>query len=643
MRLLHLACTALVILALAPRIATARSADLTVPTAQGPVIGKRMPKDAVAAWFGVPFAAPPVGPLRWAPPSPPATRNAPLTTTQYAAACYQPGYPTSSEDCLYLNIWRPDTEARHLPVIVWIHGGSNIYGNGNGSWYTVANLFNTIVVSINYRMGALGWFLHPALETGDKLTDSGDFGTLDQIAALAWVHANIANFGGDPDNITLAGESAGSQDVSYLMHSPLAKDYFAKAMIESNYPGIRPIAAALKSSAQVLDNLLVADGLAKNAEAAKRLAAHMSAAKIAAYLRGKSPHELYAAYKTPWFGAIDWGDFYRTDIDAGHTENAPPLIQDVKNRPEFVYAIGDGSVLPKIPFADFSKGNAFPKPLIVGNTRNENNAWNAYWPFNFQTGKSLQELLQQATFSTDPNYRIWRAFYALWGQQNVATFAANYTFAASLLDELDIYLASVLPARNLTSYTDPATNPVYVYRFDWAANPARDYRFAHQDAWRFYAGSIHGSELDFFWQTMMGVGGHAPPNGATYTNENLPGRQDLSRVVGAYLTAFINDPHGHIGPQPNAPDWQPWGKNNEQFMVLDADASHAEAGMTSSGIARDPHTLYALATSNPNPAVQDFIDYYVLWSWGWNWYPNASAGHFNTAPGPNRLFDPRHP
>ena len=616
---------------------------LTVPTLQGPVTGMRMQKDSVVNWRGVPFAAPPVGALRWVKPAPPAQRSVPLAATHYAPGCYQPGDPPSQEDCLYLNIWRPAADTRRLPVIVWIHGGSNVSGNGNGNWYEAANRFNTVVVSINYRLGALGWFRHPALAAGDAETNSGNFGTLDQIAALAWVHANIANFGGDPDNVTLAGESAGSQDVSYLMHSPLAKDYFAKAIIESNYPGIRPVTAALKSSAQVVDNLLVADRLAKTAEEAKRLAARMGDAAVASYLRGKAPSALYAAYATPWFGSIDWGDFYRTDIAAAHNHHAPPLVQDVRNRPEFVYAIGDGAVLPAIPFADFSEGHAFPKPMIVGNTRNENNAWNAFWPFNFQTGRPLAALLREAAYATDPKYKVWWKFYDIFGGGRIKTFADNYTFATRLIDELDIYLASVLPARNLTSYTDPAISPVYVYRFDWAADPARNYRFANQDAWRFYCGSIHGSELDFFWQSFMGVGGHPPPRGQTYTVENLPGRQDLSRLIGAYVTAFITNPHGHIGSLPGAPDWQPWRHDAAQFMALDADADHVVAGMTSQGIARDPHTLYALEQTNTNAAVQDFISYYVLWSWGWNWYPNASAGHFNTAPGPNRLFDPKHP
>jgi len=121
-------------------------------------------------------------------------------------------------------------------VFVYIHGGSNIDGSGEGSWYTVAHHYNVVVVTFNYRLGPMGWFLHPALLTGDPKNDSGDFGTLDQIKALEWVQKNIDKFGGDRANVTLVGASAGAQNVTYLMHSPLAKDLFQKAIIESNYP-----------------------------------------------------------------------------------------------------------------------------------------------------------------------------------------------------------------------------------------------------------------------------------------------------------------------------------------------------------------------------------------------------------------------
>jgi len=134
----------------------------------------------------------------------------------------------SSENCLYLNIWRPDTSEQKLPVFVYIHGGSNIDGSGEGSWYTVAHHYNVVVVTFNYRLGPMGWFLHPALLTGDPKNDSGDFGTLDQIKALEWVQKNIDKFGGDRANVTLVGASAGAQNVTYLMHSPSRKTYSKK-------------------------------------------------------------------------------------------------------------------------------------------------------------------------------------------------------------------------------------------------------------------------------------------------------------------------------------------------------------------------------------------------------------------------------
>lgn len=621
-----------------------------VPTHQGPLRGYVVAGTDVDAWLGVPYAQPPVGALRWKPPVTAKVRSGVLNATAYGADCYQ-GTPKSSEDCLTLNIWRPRTGGTHLPVFVFIHGGSNTSGSAayladQTGWYTAAQHYNAIIVTLNYRLGAMGWFLHPALLSGDPEADSGNYGTLDQIKALSWVHNNIQFFGGDPANVTLAGQSAGSQNVSYLLHSPLAKDYFQKAIIESNFPGIRPVSAAYKSSKQVLYNLLVADKLAPDQASAKVYAdTKMSAADIRKYFYSKSAADITNAYATAWWGGINWGDFYRSDIVAGNDFNAPPLIQGSVNRPEFVYAIGDGHVLPKgIQFADFSAGHVFPKPLIVGTTRNENDLWNSVWPFNYQQGKSLDALVAEAVNGTNPDYAYLQREFDRFGNHDAATFKANYAVTTHLIDELDTYYASTLAARNMVRNPEAAGMPVYVYRFDWGSDPHKDYAIPFQDAWTFYLGAHHAAELNFFYQRFYDL---APGDSTTayqYTTANLPGRQALSRAIGSYLKNFIHTPDGVIQRRPLQPvAWKPWTRDAEQYLVLDADKSKAYLEMSSKQIPRDPAEIYAAHSMLDNPTARDFVEYYVLWSWNLNWYPNSSVGPFSTAPGPNPLFDPAHP
>ncbi|KUR79407.1 carboxylesterase/lipase family protein [Novosphingobium sp. FSW06-99] len=195
---------------------------------------------------GVPYAQPPVGALRWQAPVALPRWAGLRDATQFGPAAFQPGATLSSvyatppmpmsEDCLSLNIWAP-RDAVDAPVFVWIHGGALWNGSSREAMYDGSHLAEQglVVVSINYRLGVLGWLAHPELgaETGEGL--SGNYGLLDQIAALRWVRDNIGAFGGDPAKVTIAGESAGALSVVYLMASPLARGLFARAIVQSAY------------------------------------------------------------------------------------------------------------------------------------------------------------------------------------------------------------------------------------------------------------------------------------------------------------------------------------------------------------------------------------------------------------------------
>ena len=188
---------------------------------------------------GIPYAAPPTGSLRWKPPSPMPQWSDTRNATAFGPICYQLASVYTlvpapmSEDCLTLNIWAP-ADARNAPIFFWIHGGALTTGSGQYDGKRLAER-GVVVVTINYRIGVFGWLAHPELSKESPLGISGNYGLMDQIEALKWVRQNISAFGGDPSNVTIAGESAGALSVMYLMTSPPARGLFAKAILESAY------------------------------------------------------------------------------------------------------------------------------------------------------------------------------------------------------------------------------------------------------------------------------------------------------------------------------------------------------------------------------------------------------------------------
>lgn len=219
---------------------TSKAAELgrLVRTQAGHVRGLRRDASGVLAFKGIPYAAPPVGPLRWRTPRPPASWDGVRDALAFGAGClsalendHRPG--PRDEDCLYLNVWTAAKQAdEKRPVMVWIHGGGFQFGSSANPATDGGPLAakGVVVVSFNYRLGIFGFFAHPDLDTEAR---SGNYGLQDQLAALRWVKANIADFGGDPDNVTVFGESAGAMAIGILMASPLAHGLFHKAIGES--------------------------------------------------------------------------------------------------------------------------------------------------------------------------------------------------------------------------------------------------------------------------------------------------------------------------------------------------------------------------------------------------------------------------
>ena len=234
------------------------------PVDGGSVRGSQ--RDGAYLFRGIPFAAPPVGELRWKPPQPIVPWQGVRDATAQPASCVQndqgwnnSDYLIGKEDCLTLDVATPSLRGR-FPVIVWIHGGSNRAGGPNDIVLSDVGK-RIVIVGVRYRLGIFGFLSHPALTA--EQGGSGNYGIMDQIAALSWVHRNIAEFGGDPGNVTIAGESAGSQDVSLLLAAPTARGLFQKAIMESGTPGFGMSFRTLKTAERIgmqADDLLKAGG-----------------------------------------------------------------------------------------------------------------------------------------------------------------------------------------------------------------------------------------------------------------------------------------------------------------------------------------------------------------------------------------------
>ena len=295
----------------------AHAAELTSPVkvTGGEVAG--LQADALKTYLGIPFAAPPVGNLRWKAPQPVVPWKGVKEVRDFSPACAQTAVwmpEQKSEDCLYLNVWTPE-KARNLPVIVWIHGGGYYGGAGK---YGAGNLARrgAIVVSMNYRLGIFGFFAHPELSAESPDRASGNQAILDQIAALRWVKSNIAAFGGDPGRVTIMGESSGSESVAILVATPLAKGLFHRAIAESGNDSM-PINAEEENRFE----------RKAGAEAKGQAFAKAAGAQNLAELRAMSVETLH---KTAWSPrTVVEGHVLREDLTTTfrhHRQNDVPLL-----------------------------------------------------------------------------------------------------------------------------------------------------------------------------------------------------------------------------------------------------------------------------------------------------------------------------
>ena len=358
---------------------------VTQPTQYGQVKGTTDQPTGGLVWRGIKFAKAPQGELRWKAPQEPEVWSGIRESVAHGPVCAQrspQGKVEGEEDCLTLDIYRPDSAQSGLPVYVWIHGGANETGKAAGNNLSFfAKETNVVAVVIQYRLGPLGFFKHNALKTGDPLGDSGNFGLLDQIMALKWVKSNISNFGGNPNNVTIAGESAGAHDILALMATKQATGLFQKAIYQSSGMNYRDI-----PSAQTIAEAYV-----------KELKLSASGVELAMALREMKAEAILKA--RPKDAAYD--------------------------------VIIDGQLIPASPFCLVKSGDYNRVPILMGGNRNEyslwlllnggpGGKWKTLWTMLPSYGKKpLSELLtpnEVETYMTTNSMtgRLWQAKQVHW-------------------------------------------------------------------------------------------------------------------------------------------------------------------------------------------------------------------------------------
>jgi para-nitrobenzyl esterase len=327
-----------------PTVAAEPVTTTSVTTTSGLVQGTESRDESVVAYKGIPYAAPPIGDRRWRPPQPAATWDGVRPCNTFGHKSLQKKNRQEggqSEDCLYLNVWTPrEQNETKLPVMVWIHGGGFTQGSGHQPGYDGTQLAcrDVVLVTINYRLGAFGFMTHPALSAESPQNASGNYAILDQIAALKWVRDNISNFGGDPKNVTIFGESAGGTSVYLLTATPLSKGLFHRAILQS--PWLDP---------NIFRNLKTANENGPPAESdgedeVKKLLDE-NGSEILARLRALPAEEILEKVKPRW-----------------------PVTTD-------------GWVFPKPPHQIYADGDQHPIPVIVGTNRDEGTMFTARKPF----------------------------------------------------------------------------------------------------------------------------------------------------------------------------------------------------------------------------------------------------------------------
>jgi len=519
-----------------------------VSVKQGVLDGVLHEDTATLAWMGVPYAKAPVGELRWRAPQPPESWSGVRPATEPAPECIQAQTSTrwqrssvivGSEDCLFVDIYRPARNGyrnEKLPVYVWIHGGSNNFGTAkqyNGT--ALAHRADAVVVFVQYRLGQIGWLNHPAIladAAEDPESASGNFGTLDHIRALKWVQENIAAFGGDPDNVTVAGESAGGHNVMNLLLSPLSEGLFHKAVAQSAAMATVPLDNVTRANEGIDYAIQFHEQLATREEATARRLEMEQNGTLGKYLRDLPAGALYSGYvgftpqrSLPSYGAYQDGHVlpatdWMTAIRNGGMKNVPLIIGANEHEQKAFMPLYGAAVKPAlgVPASAYS------------------------WTDLIAIAHGESELtVDQVLPGND------RMIYDRVGYHGGRAWYAKY--AAEIAQEL---------AKD--------RDDVYGYYFRWGGEGSGPQPFD------FIYGAGHSAEIQFFHGANQGL------FGLPFTEENEGGRVELQHAMMDYLANFMRsgNPNGN-----GLVTWKAWdaAATGDKAISFNADKNNAQISM----------------------------------------------------------------
>ena len=555
----------------------------------GPVIGFEG-SFGVHTWLGIPYTKAPKGDLRWRAPR----KNEPwekvYAALHHSSPCVQfqsaftgsglskPGDIIGQEDCLYLNVYAPPVPSQlvpegkeSLPVMVWIHGGGNT--TGMTSDYNPEKLVSSqrvIVVSVSYRLGLFGWLSHPDIrKQSDELDQSSNFGLLDQIAALQWVRDNIGFFGGNPNNITIFGESAGGQNVMALYVSPLSKGLFHKAISQSGGIGITTI---------------------EDAESIDR-----------SNPKKRTNYKYQHKTTEEWIGSLKSLGVMKSDFGEDNLQELRSLSphellsiwdkeQAWDEEKQMARIIGDDIVIPSIGILEALRDKNLHAnvPIILGINRDENKLFNLF-------DEELVTNILNLTFIVKDSF-----YYDL---------KSDYQSLAWRTNAVDT------PA---DAIANSGYENVYTYRFDWDEQP----KILGMD-FSFMLGAAHGLEIPF----VMGHFDMGRETAFLYNKKNEQGRFALSHIIMQYWAEFARNGYPGKGSKGEWEEWKQWpagGTRSSRIMILDTPISGGPR-MSESYVPQDK-LVWLFDADSRSSKVKDKCSFLNdVYSWVDNWKETNQA------------------
>lgn len=494
--------------------------ELVRTTAKGAVRGIEDANASALIWYGIPYGASTAGKNRWKAPQPVSawlgTLNA--SAAKEPAAQYSDGTSyMGTEDCLYVNIYRPNNGDKNLPVMVYLHGGGNASGTSNVSFSSFSAAANCVVVSVEYRLGAFGFLSHPALKNGTQEENSGNLALLDIKAALSWVRDEIAVFGGNPGNVTLSGFSAGARNALLCMISPGMNGLFHKAIIFSGGCNTCAPEDGEESAEEKLASILVKRGTYATKKSALAFLNDADDDVIRELFLGLSTMEVANMYKS-------------SSLRLG----------------EFPQGFHDGTVIPKEGFSVITSGNYNRVPVILGSDATEfsSYAWNG------KLDSELENLTQITT-----------------GSQMLNLVTNGVKFGSML--QSGHYIEKT--ANQL--YQDGAHAPVYAYRFRWGTDATVTDGFYSR-----FVGAFHGSGKDFLRGIYKNNYTEYAPNALSSANKE--GRKALTELMQKYVGNFLAKGNPNGASLANWDTWNN-APGVQKLMIFDADAAKSRSGMNS--------------------------------------------------------------